>query len=455
MMTHCRTKSNGCQTKGPLVLAVIMLAGALVGCSSVGDLAGDINPFKAKETQLPGERKTLFENAAVGKAEDSSPVSISGAVAFSSWVQAGGPLGNNPPHVSYSGQGARIWSTNAAVSGGESDERAGARPVSIGGRVAVYSPDGKVSVFNASNGGRVWSVSVRPQNEKGIAPGGAVTIDGSRVYASTGFSELVALEGGSGRRLWTFQLDAPARGAPVVVGGKVLAVTATNSIYAVNVSDGTEIWSFNGIPEGAGLIGSGSPAVSGNLVLFSGSSGELVALDLKTGDMRWSDSVVQGSRRFAVSGISSIAGGPIVSDGVAYVASVSGKLVALRVKDGERVWDRSIGSMHAPAVSGNTVFVVDLDDNVIALNRKTGKIRWSSQLPSVRSKKKRSSWAGPVLAGGSLWFASSEGQLAAMSPQSGQVKLTKDINDPVFIAPIAVGGRLITLSGSGKLSAFN
>ena len=436
-------------------VAVMLMAGFLAGCSSVGDLASDINPFKKDEAHLPGERQALFGDASLTRQEDTSPVSISGAVAFTSWGQAGGPQSNNPPHVSYSGQGARVWSAAAAIKGGASDQRAGARPVSLGGHVAVYSPDGKVSLFSAATGGHIWSTSVRPENETGIALGGAVAMDGARVYASTGFSEFVALEAGSGRRLWTYELDAPARGAPAVVGNIALVSTATNSIYAVNVSDGSELWAYNGIPEGAGVLGAGSPAISGNTVLFAGTSGELAALDLKTGAVRWSDTIAQGTRRFAVSGISAIAGSPVVADGVAYVASVAGNMVALNVKNGERLWDRSIGSIHSPAVSGNTVFVLDLDDHVIAVNRKTGKIRWSSQLPSVREKKKRSSWAGPVLAGGSLWFASSEGQLAAVSPQNGQVKLTRDISDAIYIAPIAVGGRLITLSGSGKLSAFN
>lgn len=437
------------------VLASMLLVGLVTGCTSVADLASDINPFSKKEVPLPGTRTSLFETAAEIKSEDSSPVSLSGAVAFNSWGQAGGPATNNPPHASYSGQGNRIWSVSATIRGGESDPRAGARPVSYGGRVAVYGPDGKVSVHSAANGSRIWSTSIRPENEKGIATGGAVAMDANRVYAASGFSELVALEGGSGRRLWSFALDAPARGAPAVQGNVVLAVTATNSIYAVNVSDGTELWSFNGIPEGAGLIGAAAPAISGNTVLFAGTSGELAALDIKTGEMRWTDTMVLGSRRFAVSGISAVAGGPVIADGVAYVASVSGNMVAFRLRDGERLWERNIGSSHAPVVNGNSVFVLDLDDRIFALNRKTGKIRWSNQLPSIREKKKRSTWAGPVLAGGSLWAASSEGQLAAVSPQNGQVKLNKNTKDPVFIAPIAVGGRLITLSGSGRLSGYN
>lgn len=437
------------------VMALVIAGGVLAGCSSVTDLMDGGNPFAAKEVPLPGKRQALFANAGKLAVEDSSPVSISGPVAYSSWSQAGGSVANRPPHVAYSGQGQRLWSVNAAIKGGKTDERSGSRPVSYGGRVGVYSPDGKVSVYSASNGGRGWTTNVRPEGEDGIALGGGIAMDGARVYVATGFSKLVALDGASGRQLWSFDLDAPARGAPSVQGNLVVTVTATNSVYAVNVADGTEAWLFNGIPEGAGLLAAASPAIVGNSVYFAGSSGELVAIDRKTGEMRWSDTIVQGSRRFAISGISDVAASPVVADGAIYVVSVAGNMAALNTRNGERLWDRSIGSAHTPVVSGNTIFVLDLDDRVIAMNRKTGKIRWSNQLPSIRKKKKRSAWAGPVLAGGSLWFASTEGQLVGVSPANGQVKVTRDVRDPIFIAPIAVGGKLISLSGNGTLSAFN
>ena len=113
-----------------------------------------------------------------------------------------------------------------------------------------------------------------------------------------------------------------------------------------------------------------------------------MALDIKSGEMRWSDTIVQGTRRYAISGISAIAGGPVVSDGLVYASSVSGNTIALRVRDGERIWDRSLGSVHAPVVAGNSIFVVDLDDRIVALNKKTGKIRWSSQLPRLEARRK-------------------------------------------------------------------
>ena len=61
-----------------------------------------------------------------------------------------------------------------------------------------------------------------------------------------------------------------------------------------------------------------------------------------------------------------------MSDGVVYAASVSGNTSALRVRDGERLWDRSLGAVHTPVVSGNTIFVLDLDDRIVANEQQNG-----------------------------------------------------------------------------------
>lgn len=439
---------------------VLVACSVLAGCGSVSDVASSINPFATKEEILAGERRALFEdNASLEGARGTASVPGPGGV--SDWPQAGGSASNHPAHASLAGNGARVWRTSVGSGGGgitsfgSSTPRIAARPIVYQGRVVVYGQNADVTALSLSNGGRLWKTNLRPEGEKDVATGGGVAGDAGRIFVATGYSTLVALDAGSGRVLWTKDLEAPARSAPTATGGKVFVVTQTNQVVALNQEDGGDLWTYAGIPETGGLLSVANPAVSGDTVVVPFSSGEVMAIDAKGGTPRWIDAVNQSFRTQALSGLADVSASPVIADGVVYATSIVGRTIAVSLKTGERLWEQDAGSAHTPVVAGNAVFLIDLDDRLIALDRKSGSPIWSTQLPIVRTKKKRSNWAGPVLAGGSLWMFSSNGKIGRVDPASGTIAWTRDASENVFISPITAGGKIVTISSKGDVVAFN
>ena len=442
------------------------LVSALVCASCLALLGGcetveEFNPFAEKEKILPGERHTLFEGAdPAGSATASLTASISAARQSSEWRQSGGNTANNSGHVSLGGSGSRIWSARAGSPGSaggldsvtNEDLRVAARPVVYGGRVFTYDPNGQVTALSL-NGGRAWTVSVRPEGEDDNAAGGGIAADQGRIYVATAYGQAHALDASSGQTLWTKKLRSPARSAPSAAGGKVFFVSQTNEVYALNQSDGEEAWSFEGIPETGGLLSSASPAVVGDTVVVPSISGEVAAMSASKGEAKWVDVVSRSYRTHAYSGLADVSASPVVADGVVYTTGISGRILAIRLSSGDRVWQQNIGSVHTPIVSGNAVFMVDLDDRAVALDRRKGTPLWSTQLPKGE-KKERKIWAGPVLAGGSLWFASNEGRLISVNASNGAIVSNNKFGKPAYIAPVAASGRIFVLSGDGTLSAF-
>lgn len=435
---------------------VAMIA-ALGGCESLEDF----NPFSEKEKILPGERHALFAGAdPAGVSNAGLTASISGARDTSDWRQSGGNTANNPGNVAIGGSGARAWRVRAGSPGSaggldsftNEDLRVAARPIVYGGRIFTYDPNGQVTALSLG-GGRAWSVSLRPEGEDDNAAGGGIAADQGRVFAATAYGEAVALDASSGQALWTKKLRSPARSAPSAAGGKVYFVSQTNEIYALNQADGEEVWSFSGIPETGGVMSAASPAVVGDTVVFPSISGEVVAMSATKGEPRWVDVVSRSYRTKAFSGLADVAASPVVADGVVYATGISGRTLAMKLATGARIWEQNVGSVHTPIVSGNAVFMVDLDDRAVALDRRSGKPIWVTQLPKG-DKDDRKIWAGPVLAGGALWFVSNEGRMISVNASNGSVVANNNIGRPTFVAPIAAAGRLFVLSGDGSLSAY-
>ena len=430
------------------MVAAGLLGTLLAGCSTLGSL----NPFASKDDKLPGERHDVLTTAA--DQASGGTASIGPSTTLAEWSQPGGTPANNPGNVALSGgAGAASWRSRVIDNPGKRNARATVPPLVYGGRIYVYDPSGTVSALSPG-GGRQWSVSVAPADEKSRSPGGGIAAAGSMIFVATGYSEVVALDAASGNKAWSAKLSAPARSAPTAANGKVYVVSATNVLYAMNQNDGTEAWKYPGIPENAGVLSSASPAVSGDTVIVPYSSGEVIAFNAASGELKWSDAVVRSTRTMAVSGLTDVAASPVVVDGVVYASGVAGRTIAVRLATGERIWEQTIGSASTPVVSGNAVFLVDLADHAVALDRATGKPLWSTELPTVRKKRFFSVWSGPTLAGGTLWAVSNDGKLAGIDPASGNLMADRALPGPTFIKPIAANGQLLVLSGDGTLSAF-
>jgi outer membrane protein assembly factor BamB len=437
----------------PKVSALLGAALILLTTAGCGAISG-INPFNRKEKLLPGERTAVLPQPGTATDGAGGSPSIGGASGLSDWSQPGGNAANAPGNVNLAGGGGtQAWRARVIDAAGKRNVRPSMPPLVHGGQIYVYDAGGTVSAVSAG-GGKGWSVSLRPEGEKGRSPGGGIAASGNAIFAATSFGELVALDAGSGNRLWTYKMSAPARSAPTAAGGKVFVVGATNVLHAVNQADGTEAWQYPGIPETAGVLSSASPAVAGDTVVVPYSSGEVIAFDVGSGDLKWSDAVVRSSRTMAVSGFSDVAASPVIQDGVVYASGVSGRTIGVRLSDGERVWEQNVGSAATPAVSGNALFIIDLADNMVAMDRSTGKVFWRTELPVLRKKRFFSVWTGPTLAGSLLWAVSNDGRMIGVDPATGNIAVDRELPSPAFIKPVAAGGQLLVLSGDGSLASY-
>ncbi len=435
----------------------LVLAGLVAGCSSVSAL----NPFAEKEKHLKGERHDVFTGTDPLADVARRTASVQPARSNADWPQPHGDASNDPGNLAFAGAGSRVWSTTLPgrgeggswFGGADSGLRVYARPVIAGGRVLIYQPSGRVTALALSGGGQAWSTVIDPEHNN-RAIGGGVTTDNGRAYVATGFGTVAALDPSSGQVLWTKKIEAPARGAPTAANGKLFVVTQTNVLVALSEADGSELWTYRGVPEMAGVLSAASPAVSGDIVVVPYSSGEVIAISVNDGQAHWSEVVTKAMRTMAVSALSDVAASPVISGGTVFASGISGRTIAVDLKTGTRLWEQDIGSAHTPTVSGNAVFLVDLDDRLVAIDRTGGTILWATQLPVVREKKKRSHWAGPLLAGGNLWLTSTDGKLISVNATSGEVGPTREIGAPGYVAPVLASGRMVVIGGTGGVLAF-
>ncbi len=224
-----------------------------------------------------------------------------------------------------------------------------------------------------------------------------------------------------------------------------------------DAKDGRHLWSHNGIPETAGLLGGASPAVEREIVVAAYSSGELFALRVENGRVVWSDNLASTRSINAIAGLADIRGRPVIDHGRVFAVSHSGRMAAIDLRTGDRVWEQEIASSHSPWVVGDYVFVLANDNQVVCLTRDAGKVRWARQLPRYEDEKAKSDpilWAGPVLGGNRLIALSSLGAAASVSPYTGELIGQQEMSAGGFLGPIVAGNALYLLTDNANLSAY-
>jgi len=443
--------------RAPLLLATML---AISGC-------GVFKQAKPK-TPVLGQRVPILV-AETGAEVDPTLASIDVAVpppaVNDAWTQPSGNSMHAMGHLALSASPARVW--EAQVAGGDKRAHLAAAPVVSGGRVYVIGTDARLHAFDAQTGNEVWTVFVgnaadddrgsgAVNNSKALF-GGGVSVDGDKLYATNGLGDVVAMNAADGSTIWRKRPGGPLRGAPTLSNGNVYVVSQDNQIFALRESDGNVEWTGSGTLEVSGVFGVAAPAAGQGTVVAGFSSGELNAYRYENGRIVWQDALSRTSISTSVGTLSDIDAEPVIDQGRVYAIGSGGRMVALELVTGQRIWEINAGGIATPWVVGDWVFAVTDNARLLCIARSNGRVRWATQLPHWKSAKKKKgsiSWTGPVLAGGRLIAVSSAGEIAYVSPTTGSIEATVKYGKPLSLSPVVANNTLYLLDDEGRLTAW-
>ena len=437
------------------VTTFLLTAALLAGCSTVGGIFK-----KGNKVTVPGERVAVLVNEAdidIDPETASLPMTLPAAVVNNSWAQSGGNARKSIGHVAL-GQALGVAWTSSIGKGSDKDGRLGGGPVVADGKVFTMDTQGTVRAFDTRNGGQVWSARFGEVGDNSASIyGGGVAYDSGRVYATNGLGYVAALDATNGAAVWTVKPGGPLRGEPSVDGGSIYVMSQDNQIYSLKAADGTTNWSSAAALEIAGVFGAAAPSIGQGTVVAGFSSGELNAYRYENGRQVWQDALARTSMTTSVASLSDIDADAVIDNGVVYAVGQGGRMVALDLFSGQRIWELNFGGIATPWVAGDWLFAVNDRAQLIAVSRANGKIRWINQLPRYEKMKSKSgliTYVGPVLAGERLIVAGSNGALINVDPVTGSFQSQVGVKDGISFQPVVADNTLYILTDSGRLIAY-
>jgi outer membrane protein assembly factor BamB len=462
----------------PFRIAAALAAVTLVcGCSMI-DEVGSLFDTSVRKSALKGERisvMSLDQSLQPDPTLKDTPVVLPAPYRNDAWAEPGGFATNAPYHLEASGPLRQLWIQEAGK-GSDNDSRLTAPPVVAGGLVFVLDAQARVYAFDSKTGAPRWHVELAPKGQESIVNeyslgmfgsnhsidpskgfGGGVAFEDGKLFATTGFGDVFALNAANGRRLWKTPLQVPIVNAPVAAAGRVFVSTQDNHFYALAQQDGRKLWDHTGISTSAGILESTSAAVAGEYVIAPYTSGEIYALRIQNGRPAWNDMLTSSGGVTALSELDDIAGRPVVDRGVVYAISHSGVMAAINLSTGDRSWSRDIGGIQTPWAAGDFIYVLSTDQQVICLTRKEGRVKWIHQLSRYKDAEKKDEpivWAGPVLVSDRLILVSSAGFAVSLSPYTGKLLGRVEIPGEAYIAPVVADDTLYLWTNDAQLVAL-
>jgi len=169
-----------------------------------------------------------------------------------------------------------------------------------------------------------------------------------------------------------------------------------------------------------------------------------------------------------LSEIRDIAGRPVVYRGDVFAASHAGLFSAISLAGAVR-WALPLSSQSTPWAAGDVVYVISTTGQLVCVARDSGQIYWVQDLNAAapvntltaRGRRRRAPkapkkayWSGPVLASNRLIMVSSNGDMEARDPKTGDLQRTIRLGAPAMQPPIAAGDMLYVVTDKAELIAI-
>lgn len=350
--------------------------------------------------------------------------------------------------------GSEIWKARTGLAVHSS-------PAVAGGLVYVASRDGSIYAFDAASGEVRWTFAtggerrftapgihgIQPRTETMPDPFdvflSSPTVVGGTVFIGSGDHNVYALDAATGAVRWTFETGDVVHATPAVVDGVVYIGSWDAYFYALDAATGRMIWRFETGRDTAtyNQVGvASSAAVADGVVVFGCRDGHFYAVDAATGRRTWAEDNAMGW----------VIASPAVRDGVVYFPTSDGtQFKAIRIATGERLWrtvNRNV-SFSSPAIAGGTIYFGTHDGLLTALDLATGTVKAEFQTDGHKAHRDEyldangkidsaalftdrtlegifigisrqfrlgSVLSSPVVAGGVVYFGSTDGHLYAV-----------------------------------------
>jgi outer membrane protein assembly factor BamB len=318
-------------------------------------------------------------------------------------------------------------------------------PVIVGNRIYVVDAEGNLNAFNKNTGQQSWHNDTDQSITGGL---GAVGTELLLVANSRG--EIIAYSQKNGSEKWRTSINSEVLTPPIGADSHVLAYAANNNLYGLANINGELDWEINNPAPALVLRGNSMPLVIDDKIAYVGlSNGKVIAVDVTSGQKIWERPVSVPRGRSELQRMVDISGQMALVDDTLYAVTYQGHVAALSTATGRELWQREMSSYSGVNANRDYVAISDAEDHVWLLSAKDGTTLWKQDTLLYRNLTVPVFWHDYIIVG------DKEGYLHILSVKEGKLVGREKIGgDGIVVSPIVVDDVLYVSTSDGKLIAY-
>ena len=335
----------------------------------------------------------------------------------------------------------KLWSHG--IGNGQGDGFYKIQPAIAGSSIYIAAADGTVEAFDKQTGKSLWDTEL----ERPLSGGVGVYGDALLLGSSDGF--VLKLDANSGEVQWSTRLSGEVMSVPGSDGRMVLAHTLDGKLQGLDFATGEVAWTYDSNVPVLTLRGSCSPLLNGNTAYVGFASGRVLAFDIANGGIIWEARVAIPQGRSEIERVVDIDGTMTLLGKELFVASYQGRIMAIDVTDGRKLWQNNVSSFSGVSQGFGNVYVADEDGTVTAYQRSGQGERWQQTALAYRGLSR------PTPVSSYLAVGDKEGYVHFMSQVDGEIVGRIEADDEGIRADMVSEDNILYVYGnSGDLIAY-
>ena len=334
------------------------------------------------------------------------------------------------------------WSRG--VGDGQGDGLYKINPILVNDSIYVASSEGKLASVDAGTG------RVRWKSNLDLALSGGVGHHRDSIFVGASEGLVMRLSADSGEEIWRTVVSGEVLSAPQGDGRYVVAQTYDGKLMGFDYETGEVRWTYTSDVPVLTLRGTGTPMILGDNAIAGFADGKVVAVNLRSGNVAWEARVAIPQGRSEIERIVDIDGTMALQGTELFAASYQGRLVAIDIRSGRRIWQRNVSSVSGVGVGFGNVYVADDDGTVSAFLRNGQGVRWQNIDLGFRDLSR------PTPVSSYVAVVDFEGYLHLLSQVDGDIVGRTKVDSSGARADMLVrGNRLFVYTNDGTLKAYD